>query len=273
MDYPTTAVMNLKGGPGKTTVVNHLAHASAARTGEEVLIGDVDPQGNSTTHFTGHNRDNPPPAGTLADCLDRTVDKPIEDIIIPARTRDGIYIAPSGMDEMQAVQDSLLGKTGGELGLRRAIKEIRGKRRMFWDCRTALDLLTRSAMLASDNVIVVCEPEADSLNGLAMVVAALDEMAEFMQFSLPIAGVVINRIDRRRKDHEERTEDIRAYCEASDIPMLGTPIPQVADVSRLTNAGMGIDQHRKADERVRYQGENFNTILNGIDAAPRVGVS
>ncbi|WP_433603401.1 hypothetical protein ACQPXH_10225 [Nocardia sp. CA-135953] len=47
------------GGPGKTALVNGLAHAAAARD-EDVLVGDVDPQGTTTAHFTGHNaRDGP----------------------------------------------------------------------------------------------------------------------------------------------------------------------------------------------------------------------
>src|SRR2546425_8901639 len=64
-----TAVMNLKGGPGKTAVVNGLAHAHAARAeeaassaaitaaaaDEAVLIGDMDPQGNTTRHLTGYH--------------------------------------------------------------------------------------------------------------------------------------------------------------------------------------------------------------------------
>lgn len=260
----TTAVLNLKGGPGKTTVVNGLAHAAAAR-GEAVLVGDVDPQGNSTRHLTGYDGENPPPTGTLADVLDRSVNRPLEDIILPAKTRDGIFVTPSGFDELQGVQDALQVQTGGELSIRKAFKHARGQGRVLFDCRPAIDLVTRGAMLASDNAIIVVKPELDSVTGMISVRKAIADLQEFMDYDLPIAGVVINQVDNRRNDHAETIEYIRQYCASAGIAVLGAPIPVLTDISKLTNVGLGLDQHPKPTATTRFLISNFAEILDGLD--------
>lgn len=260
----TTAVMNLKGGPGKTVLVNGLAHAAAARD-EDVLVGDVDPQGNSTSHYTGHNARNKPPTGTLADVLDRRVDRSLEDVVIPARTRDGIYVAPSGFEEMQAVQDTLLGQTGSDLSVRRAFREARKNGRVLFDCRPAVDLITRAAMLSSDNVLIVAAPEFDHIEGMISVFTAIGDLLEFADYELQVAGVVINLVDASRNDHAENVAYIREYCANAGVPILGQPIPRIADISRLTNAGLGMDQHPRPTARTRWLADNFTEILDGID--------
>lgn len=260
-----TAVMNLKGGTGKTTVVNGLAHAAAER-GEDVLIGDVDPQGNTTRHLTGYNAKNLPPTGTIADVLDRQVERELEDVVLPAKTRDGIYVAPSGFEEMQAVQDALLGKTGSEIAVRKAFKNAAQRGRVLFDCRPAVDLITRGAMLASDNAVIVTQPEFDSIEGMMSVLKAIDDLLQYTDYHLPVAGVVINQVDGRRNDHAENIDYIRKYCDSAQIPVLGDPIPDIADVSRATNAGIGLSQHPKPTARIRFLAENFGRILDGLDA-------
>jgi chromosome partitioning protein len=263
----TTAVMNLKGGTGKTVVTNGVAHAAAAR-GEDVLIGDVEPQGNTTQHLTGHTADSPPPAGTLADVLDRQSATTLEEVILPARTREGIYVAPSGFGDMQGVQDALLGATGGELSVRRAFREASKRGRVLFDCRPAVDLVTRGAMLAADNVLIVTQPEHDAINGMISILKAIEDLLQFMDYELPVAGVVINLVDGRRLDHAENIDYIRRYCANADIPILGEPIPSSTDVSRATNAGIGLDQHPKPTAKTRFLANNFGVILDGLDKEP-----
>ncbi|MCX4099106.1 ParA family protein [Nocardia sp. alder85J] len=291
-----TAVMNLKGGPGKSVVVNGLAHAAAARAeaaraaaeaeaaatraaaeaaqaaagdlaadDEAVLIGDMDPQGNTTRHLTGYSIENVPPNGTLADVLDRQVDKQLADVVLPARTREGIYVAPSGFEQMQAVQDSLLGKPGGELSVRMAFREAKTQGRVLFDTRPAVDLVTRAAMLAADNLIIVTTPEFDSIDGMLAVFKALSDLETYMEYRLPLVGVVINQLDGRRNDHTKGIEWIRNYCANNGIEVLGEPFPMAADISRLTNAGLGMDQHPQPTARSRSFATNFAAILDAID--------
>lgn len=260
----TTIVMNLKGGPGKTTVINGLAHAAAAR-GEDVLLADGDPQGNATTHLTGYDADNLPPAGTLADVLDRRIDRAVEDVVIPAKTRERIYVVPSGFGETQAVADSLIGTTGAELSVRRAFRSVRKNGRVLFDSRPAVDFVTRAIMLSSDNVLLVTQPEFDSVAGMRSVFTAVKDLYNFTDYELPIVGVVINMVDARREDHAEYVDYIRNYCVDAGVPVLGDPIPRLADISRLTIAGLGMDQHPKPSATSRWLANNFDTILQGLD--------
>lgn len=261
-----TAVMNLKGGPGKTVITGALAHAAAA-AGEDVLVGDVDPQGNTTSHLTGYNARSKPPAGTLADVLDRRAKRSLalEDVIVPARTRDRIFVAPSGFEEMQEVQDSLLGQTGGDLSIRKAFREARKNGRVLFDCRPAVDLITRAAMLASDNVLIVVLPEFDHIEGMISVFSAINDLYEFADYELPVAGVVINQVNSSRNDHSENIDYIREYCANAGVPVLGLPIPHLAVISRMTNAGLGMDQHPKPTANTRWLADNFTDILQGLD--------
>lgn len=294
-----TAVMNLKGGPGKTMVVGGLAHAHAAKAEkaaetvatakaavsdpadlsavlafqaanialaeEAVLIGDMDPQGNTTRHLTGFHIKNVPSTGTMADVLDRRVSKGLADVVLPAKTRDRIFVAPSGFDQMQEVQDTLLGQTGGELSVRKAFKEAKTQGRILFDTRPAVDLVTRATMLAADNLIIVVTPELDAIDGMLAVFKALDDLAEHMDYVLPLVGVVINQLDNSRNDHAEGLTYIRSYCASAGIPLLGEPFPRAADISRLTNSGMGMDQHTRPSARSRFWAQNFAIILDAID--------
>ncbi|MFD3431293.1 ParA family protein [Nocardia fluminea] len=259
-----TAVMNLKGGPGKTTIVNGLAHAAAA-AGEDVLIGDVDPQGNTTSHLTGYNARSLPPQGTLADVLDRRINRPLADIVIPAKTRDRLFVAPSGFGEMQAAADSLLGVSGGEMSIKRAFKAAKQQGRVLFDTRPAVDLVTRATMLCADNVLVVVHPEFDSIEGMESIFQSVADHFTYTDHELPVVGVVINLVDGRRSDHAENVEYIRRYCEVAGVPILGDPIPRLTDISRLTNAGMGADQHPKSTAVSQWLAANFRTILAGLD--------
>lgn len=254
-----TAIANLKGGVGKTVVAGQLAHA-AATAGFACLLVDADSQGNSTTHMTGYTADNPP-ANTLADVLDRDKNLAAEDAIIPAR-RTSIHVLPSGFDELQAVQDTLVGKPGGELALHRALKTVRDSyEHILIDCRPAIDLISRGALYTADNVIIVVKPEPDAIAGFHAIRRSIEDLAEYMDKELPIAGVVVNQIDGRRNDHADTLAYLRSYVSEAEIPILGQPIPQLTDIGKLSNVGMGLDQHPRPSAATRVLAENFAAIL------------
>jgi len=257
-----TAIANLKGGVGKTTVANGLAHA-AASTGRSCLLIDADMQGNTTKHLTGHSVAEPPPK-SLADVLDRSIDLPAREAIIPAR-REEIHVIPSGFGELQAVSDQLGSKPGGEMAFARALKKITADYdHILIDCRPAIDLVSRSALYAADNVLVVVQPEQDALDGFDAIRDAIDDIAEYMDKVLPIAGVVVNRIDGRRSDHAKSLEYLKEYTAADGIDILGDPIPQLADISKLTTVGMGFDQHPKSPAWARNLHTTFIEILEKV---------
>ncbi|WP_221274056.1 ParA family protein [Prescottella equi] len=257
-----TAIANLKGGVGKTTVANGLAHAAAA-SGKSCLLVDADMQGNSTKHLTGYSAADPAPH-SLADVLDRSINLPTADAIVPAR-REEIHVLPSGFGELQAVSDQLGSKVGGEQAFARALKQVSADYdHILIDCRPAIDLVSRSALYAADNVLIVVQPEQDALDGLDAIRQAIEDIAEFMDKVLPIAGVVVNRVDGRRGDHASTLDYLRKYADADGIALLGDPIPQLTDISKLTTVGMGFDEHPKSPAWARNLHSTFTEILEKV---------
>lgn len=259
-----TVFANQKGGVGKTAVVAGAAHAAAAR-GQKVLVIDVDPQGNTTKHLTGYSPENRAPV-SLADVLDRDQGVPLAQAVLPSR-REGISVVASGGDELQAVQDTLIGKTGADISLARALKPAVGEwDHIFLDTRPATDLITRNAFMGADAMVIVLQPEGDAIEGYEMTLSSLDEMSEFLGKTLPIAGFVVNLVDYRRKDHAQGLDWIRQISAARSTPILGDPIPSTADLARLTIAGMGADEPTtRVSPRVRNIGKNFQVIVEQLE--------
>lgn len=257
-----TAIANLKGGVGKTTVANGLAHA-AVSSGRTCLLVDADMQGNSTKHLTGYSTNTPAPH-SLADVLDRATDLAIHEATVSA-SRPEIHVVPSGFGELQAVSDQLGSKPGGEMAFARALRQVADDYdHILIDCRPAIDLVSRSALYAADNVIIVVQPEQDALDGLDAIRGALDDLREFMDKDLPIAGVVVNKLDGRRNDHAKTLAYLREYAAEDGIDILGQPIPQLADISKLTTVGMGFDQHPKNPAWARNLHATFTEILEKV---------
>lgn len=73
----------------------------------------------------------------------------------------------------------------------------------------------------------------------------IDDLEEYLDKNLVTAGVVINRVDIRRGDHLDMVAQIRRMSQEEEIAILGEPIPLMADLSRLSAVGMGLDEHPK----------------------------
>lgn len=258
-----TAVANLKGGVGKTLVVGNLGHAYVAQSVPTLLL-DLDPQGNLTQHFTSFTPDDPPNV-SMADVLDRSSDATLADAIVETR-RSGLFLVPSGFDELQAVQDTLVGRPGAEFSVKRALDSLPAGQfaAVMIDCRPATDLVTRNAFIAADQVLIVLQPEADALRGFDFTLVAIDDLQMYLGKELPVAGFVVNQVDYRRNDHKKQLEWIKQRSAADSIPILGDPIPVSTDLSKLNAVGMGIDEMSSPSIRLRTLAAGFQTIVNAL---------
>jgi len=262
---------NLKGGVGKTVMTTQFAHAAVVR-GSRVLIVDADPQGNITRAFTSYDTVNMPPA-SLADVLDRRAQASIRDAIQPTR-REGISILPSGFDELQAVQDALISQPGAENSLARALREVEDDFDfIFIDSRPATDLITRNAFMAADSIVVVIQPEDWAIRGLQMTLSAVEDLKEYLDKDLPVAGWIINLVNASRKDHEENLDLLKAMADDEGIPILSEPFPSAADLGRLSVVGMGADEHPKPTPRMRNFASMFSLIVDKLSEPAKSGVS
>jgi chromosome partitioning protein len=191
----TITVLSQKGGTGKTTMVRTLADV-LRRLGLDVLVADLDPQGNLSDYF-----DVPADASpTVADVL--TGQAKAADAI-----HDGVLPANLGLAEAELV---LSGKMGRELTLKRALRELRKDYDLVLvDCPPALGLLTVNALVAADHALISSEAEYFSLQGVEQALEVVELAKESLHPDLDWLGVVLNIADMRLVHAREAQEQLR----------------------------------------------------------------
>ena len=191
----TITVLSQKGGTGKTTMVRTLADV-LRRLGLDVLVADLDPQGNLSDYF-----DVPADASpTVADVL--TGQAKAADAI-----HDGVLPANLGLAEAELV---LSGKMGRELTLKRALREVRKDYDLVLvDCPPALGLLTVNALVAADHALISSEAEYFSLQGVEQALEVVELAKESLHPDLDWLGVVLNIADMRLVHAREAQEQLR----------------------------------------------------------------
>jgi cellulose biosynthesis protein BcsQ len=231
----TVAVVNQKGGVGKTTVVMGLASAARQR-GHRVLVVDLDPQG-ASTWMSGVEADRV--QRTVADALGSNRAGSVADVIVPSTWGHLVDVAPSG----SALQRHESARTGLEtiltgksaVRLRRALEGVtRGYGVVLVDCPPSLGDLTTNALVAADRAVLVVEPTALSLRGIAPVADLIESVWDQHNDRLDLAGVVVNRMPTRGADAHHRYEDLERTVGASAV--WEPPIPTRIVVAEAASA-------------------------------------
>ncbi|HEY5664144.1 MAG TPA: AAA family ATPase [Ilumatobacter sp.] len=193
----TLAILNQKGGVGKTTVTLGLASAAAA-AGRRVLVVDLDPQA-ATTWVLGID-----PADVAISVVELLSDPSLagDEIVRPSAWSPLIDVLPSsaGLQEFEA---------GGSKRLRKALRRLEpGYEAVLIDCPPSLGNLTRSALTAARHAIVVVEPSSLGLRGIGGVADLIDDVWDTTNPDLELAGVVLNRVPAVSTEAERRIAEL-----------------------------------------------------------------
>lgn len=176
------AIINQKGGVGKTTTAVNLS-AALADSGQRVCLMDIDPQAHATLHFGIVLEEG---SDSIYNVL--TSDASLEDV--QCHVTDSLTIIPSHLD-LAAAEVELAGEVGREIILRDKISQLEESfDYLIIDCPPSLGVLTLNALTAVGEVFLPLQPHFLALHGLSKLLRTVDIVAKRLNPSLQLTGIV-----------------------------------------------------------------------------------
>ena len=228
------AVVNQKGGVGKTTTAINLS-ASLANLGHAILLIDCDPQANTTGGLGfRRQRSDEPQRLSIYDILlgPTTIAEATLPTAIPA-----LFLVP-GSKNLTGANIELVPADRREFRLRDALADVRDQYTfVILDCPPALDLLTLNALTAADGLLVPLQAEYFALEGISELISTLDRVAQAFNPDLALEGVLLTMYDDRTNLAQQVTQNLKEFFGAK---LLRTTIPRNIRLAEAPSHGLPV---------------------------------
>jgi len=238
-----TAIVNQKGGVGKTTTTFNLG-VGLQRLGHRVLLVDLDPQA-SLTASAGISI----PHLTMS-IYQALLDDSVDPVPIVRETAAGVDVLPATLD-LAAAEIELVSMISRELVLKDVLAKLRPRYdHILLDCPPSLGLLTVNALAAADQVIIPLQCEFLATRGLTLLLRTLTKIQGRLNRELRIAGILPTMFDGRTTNANEILGELRANFPGQVFDIV---IKETVRVKESPAAGLSIiDYDPKNDVAVAY---------------------
>lgn len=227
------AVINQKGGVGKSTTAVNLS-AALGEMGKQVLLVDLDPQGNTSS---GLGIDKRQVRHCIYDAL--LNDVKLEDIIIPD-VCEGLDLVPATIN-LAGAEVELVSEMARENRLKDAVGTMRGRYDfIFIDCPPSLGLLTVNALVAADKLLIPIQCEFYALEGVTKLLDSMKRVKTRLNPTLDIYGVLMTMYDGRTTLSKQVVKEVRGFFGKT---VFETLIPRTVKLSEAPSFGQPITQY------------------------------
>lgn len=241
MTQRITAVVNQKGGVGKTTTAINLA-ALIASASEPVLLVDLDPQGNATSGL-----------GLPKEQLGKTTYEVLAGRVSVAAAAEKSHVAhlsvlPANAN-LAGAEVELVGRDRREFVLQQALAAAGAQYgHIIIDCPPSLGLLTINALTAADNVLIPVQAEYYALEGLSQLLNTIQAVRGSTNPQLELLGIVLTMYDKRNSLSEQVQAEVKNYFGEK---LFETIIPRNVRLAEAPSYGKTISEHDRWSKGAR----------------------
>ncbi len=246
------AIVNQKGGVGKTTTTVNLS-AALAKKGKKVLLIDEDPQGNATSGV-GVNKTQK--KSTYDVIINETN---LEDVIVNSNVKK-LDVCPSNIN-LAGAEVELVPMMARETKLKEKIESIENNYDyILIDCPPSLGLLTINALTAANSIIIPIQCEYYALEGVGQLMNTVNLIKKQLNKDLYIEGVVLTMNDARTNLSNQVISEVKKYFKNN---VYKTIIPRNVKLSEAPSYGMPITTYAPLSKGARCYEKLAQEVIKG----------